>query len=56
MSFKLNKASEQASLTYSSGYFVPFNLLAGEARYLKGFHRREVTKEESERVVKAFIT
>lgn len=48
MSFKLNKASEQASLTYRSGYFVPFNLLAGEARYLKGSHRREVTKEKKD--------
>lgn len=44
MPFKLNKASEQALLTYTSGYFITFNPLVGEARYLKGSQRGEVTK------------
>lgn len=58
MPFKLNKASKQELLIYISGYFIQFNLLAGEARYLKGVHRREATemaKEEFERIVKELL-
>ena len=58
MPFKLNKASEQELLIYISGYFTWFNLLAREARCLKGAHRRkstEMAKEEFEMIATAAI-
>lgn len=58
MPFTLNKASRQELLMSISGYFTRFNLLAGEARDLKGDHRRgatEMDKEEFERIAKRLL-